>query len=434
MPRDPAPAPGRSASGPSVETYRAIVGDGAMDRLRAAADRVRPWTLQHVNSTAVGGGVAEILTRMLSLLEDLGLQVSWDVIAGNDDFFAATKAFHNALHGLSGCTSLPMFEAFRATTEMNRHRFDVRGDVMFIHDPQPVGLIDRCRQSGRKWIWRCHIDVSSPCPDVWSFLQRYVRRYDALIFSVDDFSKSLPLPQYTVPPSIDPLAEKNRTLTDAEVREVLERHQLDPARPILTQISRFDRLKDPLGVVQAYRLVRRHQDCQLVLAGGGADDDPEGAEVLHEVREAAGGDPDIHVLELPLFSDHEINALVRGSTVVMQKSIKEGFGLTVSEALWKRKAVVAGRVGGIRLQIRDGHSGFLVDSPELAARRVIRLLEDPELRRLMGERGHRHVKRNFLITRHMADYLRVAHLVLQQSSRARVSVPATVQAARAACA
>jgi trehalose synthase len=305
---------------------------------------------------------------------------------------------------------------------------------MFIHDPQPVGLIDRRRPGDRKWIWRCHIDVSSPCPDVWSFLQRYVRRYDALIFSVDDFSKSLPLPQYTVPPSIDPLAEKNRTLTDAEVREVLERHQLDPARPILTQISRFDRLKDPLGVVQAYRLVRRHQDCQLVLAGGGADDDPEGAEVLHEVREAAGSDPDIHILELPLFSDHEINALVRGSTVVMQKSIKEGFGLTVSEALWKRKAVVAGRVGGIRLQIRDGHSGFLVDSPELAARRVIRLLEDPELRRLMGERGHRHVKRNFLITRHMADYLRVAHLVLQQSSRARVSVPATVQTARAACA
>ncbi len=279
----------------------------------------------------------------------------------------------------------------------------------------------------------CHIDVSTPDPKVWNFLKRYVRRYDALVFSVDEFAKPLPVTQYVVPPSIDPLSDKNRPLSPEAVQTVLEKYHVDPTRPILTQISRFDRLKDPVGVVKAFRIARQQHDCQLVLAGGGADDDPEGAEVLSEVREAAGDDPDIHVLELPLFSDLEINALVRGSTVVMQKSIKEGFGLTVSEALWKRTPVVAGAVGGIKLQIRDGHSGYLVDSPELAADRVLRLLRDPELRRSMGDRGHRHVKRNFLITRHLGDYLGIMASVMgQSSSRSSVRVPGSRGATEAA--
>ena len=278
-----------------------------MDRLQHAADKVRPWTLQHVNSTAVGGGVAEILTRMLPMLKELGIQASWDVIDGNSEFFEATKAFHNALHGQTGCTTERMFEAFRETTDRNRHEFEISGDIVFIHDPQPIGLIDRRGHDNRKWV----------CPQVWSFLQRYMCRYDALVFSVDEFCKPLSLPQYIMPPSIDPLAEKNRPLAPEDVRQVLEQYQIDPSRPVLTQISRFDRLKDPVGVVRAYRLVRRHHDCQLVLAGGGTDDDPEGAQVLQEVREAAGKDPDSHILELPLFSDHAINALVRGSTIVM---------------------------------------------------------------------------------------------------------------------
>ena len=406
-----------------LEAYRDIIGARAIDRLHASADRVRPWKLQHVNSTAVGGGVAEILTRMIPLLRDLGVETSWDVIQGNDDFFKATKAFHNALHGTRNCTTPRMFEAFREATDENRRSFEVSGDVMLVHDPQPAGLIDRRKHADRKWVWRCHIDVSTPDPRVWNFLKRYVRRYDALVFSVDEFAKPLSVPQYMVPPSIDPLADKNRPLSPETVQAVLEKYGLDPTRPILTQISRFDRLKDPVGVVKAYRIAREQHDCQLVLAGGGADDDPEGAEVLREVREEAGDDPDIHVLELPLFSDLEINALVRGSTVVMQKSIKEGFGLTVSEALWKRKPVVAGAVGGIKLQIRDGHSGYLVDSPELAADRVLRLLRDPELRRAMGERGHRHVKRNFLITRHLRDYLGImADVMGRSASRSSVRV------------
>ena len=225
------------------------------------------------------------------------------------------------------------------------------------------------------------------------------------MFSMPDFAQRLSIPQYMVPPSIDPLSDKNRDLTNDEVQAVVARYGLDPERPIVTQISRFDRLKDPLGVLAAYRLIRRRHDCQLLLAGGGATDDPEGEEVLNEVREAAGNDPDIHVLELPPFSDLDINALVRASTIVMQKSIKEGFGLTVTEALWKRKAVIGGAVGGIRLQLLDGVTGFLVHSPEGAANRAIDLLNDPELRQAVGDAGREHVRENFLTTRHMRDYL-----------------------------
>jgi trehalose synthase len=232
-----------------------------------------------------------------------------------------------------------------------------------------------------------------------------VERYDASIFSMPDFARQLPIPQYMIAPSIDPLSDKNRDIEPGHVERVLEKYHLDPERPILTQISRFDRLKDPLGVIAAYRLVKKRWNCQLVLAGGGAPDDPEGEEVLREVREAASADPDIHVLELPPFSDLEINALVRGSTIVLQKSIKEGFGLTVTEALWKRKPVIGGAVGGIKAQVLHGVTGFLVHSPEGAANRIARLLADRSLRSRMGENGHLHVKQNFLLTRHAKDYL-----------------------------
>ena len=388
-----------------LEDYRPIVGAQVIDELRMLAGRVGHRRLQHVNSTSVGGGVAEILTRMVPLLRDLGIDTTWDVIKGNEAFFAVTKAFHNALHGGTEHISEEMFDVFRSTTEMNLADLDAYGDVVVIHDPQPAGLIARKPEVGGRWLWRCHIDVSTPDPRVWRFLREYVAQYDASIFSMPDFAQQLTIPQYMVPPSIDPLSDKNRELSDDEVAAVVERYGLDPERPILTQISRFDRLKDPLGVLHAYRLVRRRHDCQLLLAGGGATDDPEGEEVLREVRDAAGDDPDIHVLELPHFSDLDINALVRGSTVVMQKSIKEGFGLTVTEALWKRKPVIGGAVGGIRLQILNGVTGFLVHSPEGAANRVVELLGDPTLREAVGAAGHAHVKENFLTTRHMRDYL-----------------------------
>ncbi len=388
-----------------VEDYRPIVGAQVIDELLLLADRVRHRSLQHINSTSVGGGVAEILSRMVPLLRDLGIDTRWDVIKGNQAFFAVTKAFHNALHGGDETISKEMIQVFRDTTEINLQDFDTFGDVVMVHDPQPVGLITRRSVVGGRWLWRCHIDISTPDPRIWEFLRQFVSQYDGSVFSMPDFAQRLSIPQFMVPPSIDPLSEKNRELSDAEVQAVVERYELDPERPILTQISRFDRLKDPLGVVQAYRLVRRHHDCQLLLAGGGATDDPEGQEVLQEVREAAGDDQDIHVLELPPFSDFDINALVRGSTVVIQKSIKEGFGLTVAEALWKRKPVIGGAVGGIKLQLLNGVTGFLVHSPEGAANRITELLANRELRQAIGDAGHRYVRDNFLTTRHIRDYL-----------------------------
>lgn len=391
-----------------LDDYAQVVGQNVIDELKVIADRVDGKKLQNINSTPVGGGVAEILTRMVPLMQELGVQTTWDVITGNEAFYNVTKAFHNALHGAKEDITQHMLDVYEETTEQNQKNMNITGDVVMIHDPQPAGLIARKRDLGRQWVWRCHIDVSTPNQTVWDFLRPYVNSFDASIFSMPDFSQQLGLPQYMVAPSIDPLADKNKDLDEGYVQSVLAKYNVDPNRPVLTQISRFDRLKDPLGVIASYQMVKkRHKSCQLILAGGGASDDPEGAQVLKEVQEKAGNDPDIHILLLPPFSDLEINALVRGSTIVFQKSIKEGFGLTVSEALWKKKPVIGGAVGGIRLQVLNGITGYLVHSPEGAARRASELLDNAELRERMGQNGHHHVKQNFLLTRHVKDYLLV---------------------------
>ncbi len=388
-----------------IGDYEAVVGKETVDELWLLADRIRHRSLQNINSTAVGGGVAEILTRMVPLLRDLGMTTWWDVIKGDDAFYNATKALHNALHGKDEEITEAMLEAFRERTAANLAEMEIKGDVILVHDPQPAGMVAKKRELGKHWLWRCHIDVSSPQPRAWEFLRPYAEQYDAAIFSMASFARQMAVTQYVVPPSIDPLSDKNCDLPRAEVEAVLEKYHIDPERPVLTQVSRFDRLKDPLGVIAAYQMIRRRADCQLVLAGGDAADDPEGAEVLTEVREQAADDSDIHVLLLPPFSDREINALVRGSTVVFQKSLKEGFGLTVTEALWKGKPVIGGAVGGIKLQVLNGVTGFLVHSPEGAAHRALELLSDAELRCRLGENGHLHVKQNFLLTRHLKDYL-----------------------------
>ena len=389
----------------SLDDYRNVVGREVVDELTHLAERVGHRQLKHVNSTAVGGGVAELLTRLVPLMQELGIDTSWDVIKGDRAFFAVTKAFHNALHGATEEITQEMFDVYQQTIEMNLRDLGPTGDFVVIHDPQPAGLIARKAQSGGHWLWRCHVDVSAPDPRVWAFLKPYIEQYDGSIFSTAEFSQTLEIPQFLVPPSIDPLSDKNRELNEDDIRTVLEKHGIDPGRPILTQVSRFDRLKDPLGVLQAYRLVKRQYDCQLVLAGGGAADDPEGEQVLAEVRDDAGDNPDIHVLSLPPFSDLEINALVRGSTIIMQKSLKEGFGLTVTEALWKRRPVIGSAVGGIKQQVINGVTGFLVHFPEGAANRAIELLGDESLRRTLGDNGHQHVRENFLTTRHLRDYL-----------------------------
>lgn len=388
-----------------LDDYTAVLGEPEVAELRALAAPLQGHTVQMVNSTAVGGGVAEILTRLVPILQELGLAIRWDVVTGGNDFYEVTKAFHNALHG--GPYDMPpeSFEVFLAYNEQNLARLQMEGELTVIHDPQPVALVKARRDHSGHWIWRCHIDLSRPNPTVWQFLEPWVNRYDGAIFSSPEFSRQLSIPQYLFYPCIDPLAEKNRELEPEFVRGILERFNIDPARPILTQVSRFDRLKDPVGVVRAYRIVKRYFDCQLVLAGGGASDDPEGNAVLAEVSEAAAGDTDIHILNLPPWSATEINALQRGSTIVIQKSLREGFGLTVTEALWKRKPVVASAVGGIPTQVIHKHTGLLAHSVEGTAYQIRFLLSNPSIAARLGEQGHEHVREHFLITSNAKRYL-----------------------------
>ena len=400
---------------PRLQDYAAVVGEPEIDELRALAQRLAGRHVKMVNSTAVGGGVAEILNRLVPLLEEVGLPTRWEVITGGEDFFVVTKGFHNALHGAPCEVPPEWFEIFLATNEENRRRMEFDEDYVVIHDPQPIALVGARDHGHNNWVWRCHIDLSRPNEQVWEFLRPFVEKYDAALFSSPAFTHALPIPQFLFTPTIDPLADKNRELNPEFIRAVLERFGVDPKRPILTQISRFDRLKDPVGVIQAYRIVRKHYDCQLVLAGGGASDDPEGEAVLQEVEEAAKGDQDIHILNLPSWSAPEINALQRASTIVIQKSLREGFGLTVSEALWKKKPVVASAVGGIPRQVIHKLTGMLVHSVEGTAYQIRFLLSNPSIATRLGENGHEHVKENFLNTRNLKRYL-VLFLILQKSS------------------
>jgi trehalose synthase len=388
-----------------LDDYATLLGAAEIDELRLLAKPLQGRRVEMINSTAVGGGVAEILNRLVPLAEELNVKIRWDVMTGGEDFFRVTKAFHNALHGAPYHAEQKDFEVFLATNEQNRARLPLDAEFMIIHDPQPCGLIEGRKKNGNHWAWRCHIDLSRPNRAVWEFLEKFVSRYDASMFSSPEFARALPIPQFLFYPAIDPLSEKNRALDASFVSEVLARYKIDATRPILTQISRFDRLKDPIGVIRAYRIVKRYFDCQLVLAGGSASDDPEGAVVLKEVLEEANGEPDIHILELPPWAPLEVNALQRGSTVVIQKSLREGFGLTVSEALWKKKPVVATAVGGIPTQIIHRHTGLLAHSVEGTAYQIRFLLSHPEIAAKLGEQGHKHVKENFLITGNLKRYL-----------------------------
>ena len=303
-----------------IDDYESVAGASAIEELHFLADRLAGKSVQHVNSTAVGGGVAEILSRMLPLLRDLGVTAWWDVIKGNDRFFAVTKKIHNALHGVPETISPEEFDLLVEVNRDNAPEVLRAADILFIHDPQPIGLVEERTARGGRWIWRCHIDFTRPLPAVWDFLKARIEPYDAAVFSAPAFSRPLGIRQVLISPSIDPLSDKNKDLPAAYVDSVCERFGIDRGRPIITQISRFDYLKDPVGVIRAYKLVKEHIDCQLVLAGGGATDDPEGVKVLEEVRREAEADPDILVLYLPPGSDLEINALQRASDIVLQKS------------------------------------------------------------------------------------------------------------------
>ncbi len=388
-----------------LDDYSGLLGAGEIEELRALAKPLRGRSIEMINSTAIGGGVAEILNRLVPLAEELDLHFKWDVMTGGEDFFDVTKSFHNALHGAPYHASPKDFEIFLAYTERNRAALPLDSEFVVIHDPQPAALIDARKPGSNHWVWRCHIDLSRPNRAVWDFLEKFVSRYDGAMFSSPEFSRQLPIPQYLFYPAIDPLSEKNQDLEPEFIAQVLARFRIDPMRPVLTQISRFDRLKDPVGVIRAYRIVKRYFDCQLVLAGGNASDDPEGAIVLKEVLREADNDPDIRAIELAAWAPLEVNALQRASTIVIQKSLREGFGLTVSEALWKKKPVVASAVGGIPIQIIHKHTGLLAHSVEGTAYQIRFLLSHPEIAAKLGEHGHQHVKENFLITQKLKRYL-----------------------------
>jgi trehalose synthase len=388
----------------TIEEYADIVGKAMINELFLLARNLQGKTVQNINSTAVGGGVAEILLRMIPLLKQLGVDARWDVIKGDERFFNTTKKIHNALHGVAAKIADDEFEHFVAINRRNAEEIGF-ADVVFVHDPQPIVLIEKKDLVGHKWLWRCHIDFSKPDVRVWKFLEQYINRYDAAVFSAPSFGRKLRIPQVLISPSIDPLSDKNKELPNEVIASVFERFGIDRSRPVVTQISRFDFLKDPVGVIKAYKIAKKHVDMQLVLAGGGATDDPEGPAVMEQVRQEAEKDPDVFVLFLPPSSDIEINALQRGSTVILQKSLKEGFGLTVAEALWKAKPTIAGAVGGIPLQITHKHSGILTHSIEGTAYWMKQLVNEPEFAKKLGLNGKEHVKDNFLITRHIKDYL-----------------------------
>ncbi len=403
----PAPVPP-----PHLDDYQNIVGAAEIDELRFLARELKGKTVKMVNSTAVGGGVAEMLNQMVPLLNEVEVRTHWDVITGGNDFFEVTKAFHNALQSSEYKLTQHARDIFLMNNEQNRQRIQFEEDFIVIHDPQPAPLIRSRKESRQRWVWRCHIDLSNPNPEVWGFLRPFIENYDASIFSSQSFARQLPIPQYLFYPCIDPLSEKNKDVDDSFIQQVCDEFGIDRSRPIVTQVSRFDRAKDPVGVIQAFKQARRYVDCQLVMAGGGATDDPEGAAVLREVKEAAGDDRDIIILDLPPWCALEINALQRASTIIVQKSVKEGFGLTVTEALWKGKPTVAGAVGGIPNQIIHKLTGVLVHSVDGCAYQMRYLLTHPDFAKQLGQNGREHVKENFLMTTNVRRWLLLLRLLM----------------------
>jgi len=397
----------RSDGSSLLEGYRRTVGQRTLTVLERVARRLKGHRIVMVNSTSTGGGVAEILHRLVALLNELGVPTTWEVMPGDARFYGITKTIHNTLHGWPGSLSPEDRDYFHEMNRRAAERLALDGDLVLIHDPQPAAIVAHRRRPHQHWVWRCHIDLSRANPEVWEFLAPEVTRYDAAVFSHVAFVPPLPIPAYLVPPSIDPLSDKNRELSEEEEDALLDPLDLPSRKPWITQVSRFDRIKDPSGVVDAFLLARKREDAHLVLAGGTADDDPEGAEVLNEVQTKVAGRSDVSVLSLPPDAHLTINAMQRRSTVVLQKSLREGFALTVSEALWKRRAVVASAVGGIPLQVLHERTGLLVRSIEGCAFQITRLLRSAELRRRLGQAGREHVREHFLHPREACDYLAV---------------------------
>ena len=403
----------------SIGEYRTLIGEERLAELRSLAAPLSGARVMHLNATAYGGGVAEILQTLVPLMRGLGLDAEWCVLEGSDDFFELTKKLHNGLQGMPIEFPETLRDLYLTTLDRNRNIFASDWDYVVVHDPQPAGMLGLLdgRRTG-SWCWRCHIDTSTPFDAAVEFLTPYLPTYDVAIFTLPDYvAPGMNLKQIEfIYPSIDPLSPKNQPLARVSAREILaKRFDIDAGRPLVTQVSRFDPWKDPLGVIDAYREVKRSvPEVQLALVGNLADDDPEGTQYHARTVAHAADDPDIHVLSTldrlsrdALTHALEINAFQSGSDVVVQKSTREGFGLVVAEAMWKGTAVIGGSAGGIVHQIEDGVSGYLVSSIDECADRMTALLADPETRRELGARGRESVRERFLITRHLADYLRL---------------------------
>jgi trehalose synthase len=389
--------------------YATIASRGLMEQIRSLAEPLAGKRVLHLSATAFGGGVAEILYTLVPLMRDAGLDAEWSVIYGQEDFFDVTKTIHNGLQGDPNGLDGAQKETFRRYNRLNAEELEGRFDYVIVHDPQPAGIIEHARDVAGRWIWRCHIDLSTPNADVLEFLRPWLAQYDATVFHRRQYvpsSNGLP-PAYIWPPAIDPFTPKNMALSAEDAAYILDQFGIDVERPLVTQVSRFDPWKDPLGVIEAWRIVRSSKpDVQLALVGSMAHDDPEGWDYYNRTVTAAEGDPDIFILSnLNNVGSVEVNAFQVHSAALIQKSVREGFGLTVTEALWKARPIVAGRVGGIVDQIQDGETGFLVDSPQTCAEALMAILDDPQRARAMALRGKEFVRRHFLSPRLLRDWL-----------------------------
>ncbi|MBN1587537.1 MAG: glycosyltransferase [Candidatus Omnitrophica bacterium] len=386
---------------PSVEDYEPYIGPEAVRRIRTKAKQFKNHLVTHINSTYYGGGVAEMLSSVTLLMNDLGIKTGWRLIKGLPSFFVVTKKMHNALQGGDFEFNQREIDLYEAVLYENSLRMNLNHDFVVVHDPQPLGLIKHFRKKG-PWIWRCHIDMSQPNQQLWDYLQPYVEEFDAAIFSMEQYKRRLRTPQVLFMPAIDPFTLKNKQLSEKEMDEKLKEYNIPTDLPLVTQVSRYDRWKDPEGVIEAYKIARKEVDCTLILLGNTATDDPEGQEVYESLLEAQ----DDRTLLMACGDDTAlVNTLQARSAVVMQKSVREGFGLTVTEAMWKGTPVIGGNVGGIPAQISDGFNGFLVNSPQEAAERLVTLLKDENLRCRMGEKARESVKEKFLMTRLVEQYI-----------------------------
>jgi trehalose synthase len=384
----------------SVEDYEPLIGSKSVERLLKKVEALRDLHIVNVNSTYYGGGVAEILSSLTLLMNASGIKTGWRVIEGRPDFFSITKKMHNALQGGDIKLTDLKVQIYEEVAYENAARLHLDHDVVIVHDPQPLPLIQHFRKKA-PWVWRCHVDLSQPHPDVWDYLAPLIEQYDTVVMSLPEYAQKLGTPQRFIMPAINPFSTTNKELSEAEIADRFARYDIPTDLPLVVQISRFDRWKDPQGVIDAFTIARKQVDCTLVLVGNVATDDPEGQEVFASLCRCAGD----RIRILSVQDSALVNALQRRAAVVLQKSIREGFGLTVTEAMWKGAAVIGGNVGGIKHQIEDGVNGYLVDNVEAAAARIVALVEDPALRERLGRNARENVRRRFLMTRLMEDWL-----------------------------